>query len=655
MALSTVVLLGDYRGPDAVEPSGLVEIQVATRVAGDQIVPAGITVTGKLDHGLLTQPVVLSGPQLSGPLLLRITERIGGAPAETYLIEPLDQGDGTCDLRTAIKYTDPGLTGYLPATARGAAYGVAPLDGAGQVPAIHLPPGNGGGGLVALSAADGTIVVGGTADHPTLRVGTVPAAQVSGLASVATTGGIASTTGSLPANRVSGLASVATTGNLSDLSGALPAGQVSGLASVATSGSFADLSGMVPASALPALAISEVFTAASQAAMLALTAQRGDVAIRLDLDATFILAADDPSTAANWKQLPTPPDAVLSVAGRTGVVVLGVGDVTGLQTALDAKVPATRQVIAGAGLTGGGTLSADRTLSVEFGADSGTAVEGDDPRLSDARPPTAHTHTISDVTSLQAALDGKAPTGDYATNTALAGRLPLSTFTTKGDLVVASGSGAAVRVGVGSPGQMLTPNPAAAAGVEWAAPPAGGGATTSAGDLYPPSSSGIAEWSADPALCTQSWGLSSGTLILMRVHFREALTLAQIGVVVVTAGVGPGAYSGAAIYEDGQGTINRLAQSADAGATFTTAGSKTIPLTGTQSIAAGDYRWIGLLFQGGNPPTIAGPAASVSPATLNIGARRCVYAGGQTGFPSTLDVAAMSLNNATYFINFRAA
>lgn len=37
----------------------------------------------------------------------------------------------------------------------------------------------------------------------------------------------------------------------------------------------------------------------------------------------------------------------------------------------------------------------------------------------DAKADTAHTHTIGNVTGLQAALDGKQATGDYATNTAL--------------------------------------------------------------------------------------------------------------------------------------------------------------------------------------------------------------------------------------------
>jgi hypothetical protein len=44
-------------------------------------------------------------------------------------------------------------------------------------------------------------------------------------------------------------------------------------------------------------------------------------------------------------------------------------------------VAKTRQVIAGTGLTGGGALDADRTLSVVFGTTAGTVVQGNDARL----------------------------------------------------------------------------------------------------------------------------------------------------------------------------------------------------------------------------------------------------------------------------------
>ena len=57
----------------------------------------------------------------------------------------------------------------------------------------------------------------------------------------------------------------------------------------------------------------------------------------------------------------------------------------------------TTQMIAGTGLTGGGTLAADRTFNVAYGTAAGTACEGDDARLSDARTPTSHTHAPSDI------------------------------------------------------------------------------------------------------------------------------------------------------------------------------------------------------------------------------------------------------------------
>jgi len=85
--------------------------------------------------------------------------------------------------------------------------------------------------------------------------------------------------------------------------------------------------GVIPTNRLPAIAITDVFPVSSQAAMLALDAQKGDVAIRSDVPGTYILAADGASTLSNWLLLPTPTDHVLSVNGQTGVVVLSHSDV----------------------------------------------------------------------------------------------------------------------------------------------------------------------------------------------------------------------------------------------------------------------------------------------------------------------------------------
>ena len=88
-----------------------------------------------------------------------------------------------------------------------------------------------------------------------------------------------------------------------------------------------DAGGKLSESILPKLAITDTFTVASQAAMLALTAETGDIAIRTDVSATFILTASPATTLANWKQIATPMDAVSSVNSKTGAVTLTHSDV----------------------------------------------------------------------------------------------------------------------------------------------------------------------------------------------------------------------------------------------------------------------------------------------------------------------------------------
>lgn len=83
-----------------------------------------------------------------------------------------------------------------------------------------------------------------------------------------------------------------------------------------------DSTGKVPQAQLPAVAITNTYVVNSQSAMLALTAEEGDVAIRTDVSKSYILTAVPASTLGNWQELLSPPDAVTSVDGRTGVVTL---------------------------------------------------------------------------------------------------------------------------------------------------------------------------------------------------------------------------------------------------------------------------------------------------------------------------------------------
>jgi len=81
-----------------------------------------------------------------------------------------------------------------------------------------------------------------------------------------------------------------------------------------------DGSGKLDTSVIPAVAITDVFVVANQAAMLTLVAEKGDIAIRTDINKSFALQTNSPTTLADWKELLTPTDAILSVAGLTGTI-----------------------------------------------------------------------------------------------------------------------------------------------------------------------------------------------------------------------------------------------------------------------------------------------------------------------------------------------
>lgn len=113
--------------------------------------------------------------------------------------------------------------------------------------------------------------------------------------------------------------------------------------------------------------------------------------------------------------------------------------VNSLETTVSGKVPLTRSVTAGTGLTGGGDLTADRTLSVLYGTASGTAAAGNDGRLSDSRTPIEHaaTHSSagsdpvtvaqSQVSGLSTTLAGKSDAGHaHAAGDITSGTLPVA-------------------------------------------------------------------------------------------------------------------------------------------------------------------------------------------------------------------------------------
>ena len=85
-----------------------------------------------------------------------------------------------------------------------------------------------------------------------------------------------------------------------------------------------DSNGKLSTSVLPAIAVTDTFVVSSEAAMLALTAQVGDIAVRTDLNKSFILQTADASVLSHWQELLTPTDSVTSVNGQTGAVTLSI-------------------------------------------------------------------------------------------------------------------------------------------------------------------------------------------------------------------------------------------------------------------------------------------------------------------------------------------
>lgn len=64
--------------------------------------------------------------------------------------------------------------------------------------------------------------------------------------------------------------------------------------------------GKLTPSQIPAIAVTDTFVVSSEAAMLALTAETGDVCIRTDESKSYILQGNDPSVLTDWQQLKTP-------------------------------------------------------------------------------------------------------------------------------------------------------------------------------------------------------------------------------------------------------------------------------------------------------------------------------------------------------------
>jgi hypothetical protein len=87
------------------------------------------------------------------------------------------------------------------------------------------------------------------------------------------------------------------------------------------------------------------------------------------------------------------PASLLVDADVDSAAAIAQSKISGLTSSLAGKASTSTTISAGTGLTGGGDLSANRSLAVSYGTTSTTACVGNDSRLSDSRTPTAHAAT----------------------------------------------------------------------------------------------------------------------------------------------------------------------------------------------------------------------------------------------------------------------
>jgi len=169
--LDLVTVGGSVLGSDGTPATGTAEFALPAPLldGNDQVILGTAPIVGSITNGVLSMQVPANDTPGVSPVgwAYVVTIRTDVLYLTFKAVVPSTPTHITLD--QLVQVADPPVPQvYVPLQALGVS--VATLGTDGKVPANQLPSGSGGNAVASVTAADGTITIGGTATNPTVKV-----------------------------------------------------------------------------------------------------------------------------------------------------------------------------------------------------------------------------------------------------------------------------------------------------------------------------------------------------------------------------------------------------------------------------------------------------------------------------------------------------